>query len=147
MGGFEAEGGLVLEAVLDVGFELGVEEAGEVEGYCGDHVVPGSQDEAAVQEEEDEEDDGEEEVGCFEEFVEAVSEGGAVSMLVVFNGIEDELSEERGHPKTYRIQDIDMPVSQVCAMRAMTPVSQMPPLVNSLYTSPFHVRKMTNGKV
>lgn len=39
MGGFEAEGGLVLEAVLDVGFELGVEEAGEVEGYCGDHVV------------------------------------------------------------------------------------------------------------
>ena len=91
MGGFEAEGCLVLEAVLDVGFELGVDEAGEVEGYCGDDVVPGGEDEAAVEEEEDEEDDGEEEVGCFEEFVEAVSKGRLVSC---YCGVYDDGGDE-----------------------------------------------------
>lgn len=68
------ESRFVVDPMFKPGLALGVEPAEGVEDCCGDEVVPGGHAEVAVEEEEDDEDQGHEEVGCFEEFVVAVSD-------------------------------------------------------------------------
>lgn len=62
------------DAMFKPGLALGVEPAEGVEDRGGDEVVPGGHAEVAVEEEEDDKDESHEEVGCFEEFVVAVSD-------------------------------------------------------------------------